>query len=132
MHEVDIRKEIAKEKRKITKALRDAKIQPHKMKTIEATIDNVAMMKVKLDEMRELLIPADPVVEYDNGGGQKGVRENPVFKRYESFFKTYELGIDAIFGILDNEEGAGNDMIDDSLRPKTVLGFVEEKRRDTA
>ena len=119
-----------KEKNNIRKQLRDSKIPAHKMKILEATIDNVALMKAKLDEMREQLITEKAVVEYDNGGGQKGVRENPVFKRYESFFKTYSLGMSAIFAVLKDEEGSEDDKIEDELKPQTVLSFVREKQKE--
>ena len=126
----DIEKAARKEKNKIKKQLREAKISPHKMKIIEPTIDNVALMKAKLDELREQLITEKAVVDYDNGGGQKGVRENPVFKRYESFFKTYSLGMGFIFDILKDEEGDSEGKIDDAIKPKTVLDIVQERQRE--
>lgn len=129
MNREDIEKAARKEKNKIRKQLRDAKIPARKMKILEATIDNVALMKAKLDEMREQLITEQAVVDYDNGGGQKGVRENPVFKRYESFFKTYSLGMGEIFDCLRDEEAA-EDAIDKDLKPQTVLGFVQEKQNE--
>ena len=119
-----------KEKNKIKRQLRDANISPHKMKILEATIDNVALMKAKLDELREQLLTEKAVVDYDNGGGQKGVRENPVFKRYESFFKTYSLGLGTIFAVLRDEEGSADENVDDEIKPQTVLNFVREKQRE--
>lgn len=132
MNREDIEKAARKEKNKIKKQLRDAKISSHKMKIIEPTIDNVALMKAKLDELREQLILEQAVVEYDNGGGQKGVRENPVFKRYESFFKTYSLGMGFIFDILKDEEGDAEDKIDNALKPKTVLDIVQERQKENS
>ena len=129
MNRDEIEAAARKEKNKIKRQLRDAKIPGHKMKILEATIDNVALMKAKLDEMREQLLTEKAVVEYDNGGGQKGVRENPVFKRYESFFKTYSLGMSEIFDCLRDEEA---DPIDDDIKPQTVLGFVQSKQREGA
>lgn len=119
-----------KEKNKIKRQLRDANISPHKMKILEATIDNVALMKAKLDELREQLLTEKAVVDYDNGGGQKGVRENPIFKRYESFFKTYSLGLGTIFAVLRDEEGSADENVDDEIKPQTVLNFVREKQRE--
>ena len=130
MNSDEIRSIARKEKNKIKKQLRNAKIPAHKMKILEATIDNVALMKAKLDELRDQLITEKAVVDYDNGGGQKGVRENPVFKRYESFFKTYSLGMSAIFAVLKDEEGDNDDRIEDEIKPQTVLGFVQEKQKE--
>ncbi len=132
MHRDEIENAAKKEKNKIRKQLRDAKIPVHKMKILEATIDNVALMKAKLDELREQLLEEKAVVDYDNGGGQKGVRENPIFKRYESFYKTYALGMNVIFDCLRDEEGEGEDKIDNDLRPQTVLGFVQDKQRQSS
>lgn len=131
MNQEEIIKAAKKEKNKINKQLRDAKIPEHKKKILEATIENVALMKAKLDEMRDQLITEKAVVDYDNGGGQKGVRENPIFKRYESFFKTYSLGMSEIFDVFRDEEGGKNDNIDDDLRPQTVLGFIQEKQNES-
>ena len=127
MNREDIEKAAKKERNKIRKQLRDAKIPMHKMKILEATIDNVALMKAKLDEMREQLLTEKAVVDYDNGGGQKGVRENPVFKRYESFFKTYSLGMSEIFDCLRDEEGEPDNGIENDLKPKTVLESIQDK-----
>ena len=132
MNRDEIEQAARKEKNKIRKQLRDAKIPAHKMKLIEATIDNVALMKAKLDEMREQLLTEKAMVDYDNGGGQKGVRENPFFKRYESFFKTYTLGMSEIFECLRDEEGASSTGIDTEISPQTVLNFIQEKRRISA
>lgn len=125
----EIIKASRKEKNKIKKLLRESKIPDHKMKILEPTIENVALMKVKLDELRDQMISEKAVVAYDNGGGQKGVRENPVFKRYESFFKTYSLGMSEIFNVFRDEEGRKEDNVDDSLKPQTVLGFIQEKQQ---
>lgn len=130
MNREEIIKASRKEKNKIKKQLRDAKIPGHKMEILEATIDNVALMKAKLDEMRDQLITEKAVVDYDNGGGQKGVRENPIFKRYESFFKTYSLGMSEIFDVFRDEEGGKDDNIDDELKPQTVLDFIQEKHNE--
>lgn len=132
MNRDDITKAARKEKNKINKQLRDAKFPAHKMKILEATIDNVALMKAKLDELREQLITAQAIVDYDNGGGQKGVRENPIFKRYESFFKTYSLGMGVIFDALRDEEGVAEDNIDDSIKPRTVFDIVQERQKEHA
>lgn len=129
MNRDEIIKASRKEKNKIKKLLRESKIPGHKMKILEPTIENVALMKVKLDEMRDQMIEEKAVVAYDNGGGQKGVRENPVFKRYESFFKTYSLGMSEIFNVFRDEEGRKEDNIDESLKPQTVLGYLQEKQQ---
>ena len=68
-------------------------VQKELSSAMNALIENVAWMKVKLDEGRALMEDAPIVIEYDNGGGQKGMRENPLFKGYEALFKTYMSGM---------------------------------------
>lgn len=132
MPEADINKAIRKEKNKINKLLKDTQIPAHKKKILEPVIENVALMKVKLDELKEQIVNEEFMVEYDNGGGQKGIRENPIFKRYESFFKTFMIGMDRIISELPDEiPGSGMATID-GLKPKTVLEQVLENNKNTA
>lgn len=132
MPDVDINKQIRKEKNKINKLLKDTKIPAHKKKVLEPVIENVATMKVKLDELKEQIVHEEFMVEYDNGGGQKGTRENPIFKRYESFFKTFMIGMDRIISELPDEiPGSGMATID-AMKPKTVLEQVIENNKNSA
>ena len=68
---------------------------------------NVSWMKSKLDDARTAIGEDGITVEYDNGGGQTGVRENPAFRAYEALWKTYLSGLDALLKLLP--EGAGED-----------------------
>ena len=90
-------------------------------------IENVAWMKVKLEDARDLIRDADIVVEYDNGGGQRGIRENPLFKGYESLWKSYISGMNQIMDVLPEEKAKEAEEILD--RPKSVLEMVREKHR---
>ena len=51
-------------------------------------------MRIKLDESRQLIRDEGITVPYDNGGGQKGIRENPAFKAYVSLWKAYMSGLE--------------------------------------
>ena len=51
--------------------------------------DDVEFMRRKLAETRRLAEDMPLAVEYDNGGGQSGVRENPVFTAYERMLASY-------------------------------------------
>lgn len=132
MPDVDINKQIRKEKNKINKLLKDTKIPAHKKKVLEPVIENVATMKVKLDELKEQIIHEEFMVEYDNGGGQKGIRENPIFKRYESFFKTFMIGMDRIISELPDEIPGSEMATIDAMKPKTVLEQVIENNKNSA
>lgn len=132
MNEADFDKAVRSERNKLRKLFRDSKIPAHKMKVFEPIIENVALMKVKLDELRDEIAHEDFMVEYDNGGGQKGIRENPKFKRYESFFKTFMIGMSRIIDELPDEISGSEAVKIEGLMPKTVLDQVREKSRGTA
>ena len=119
---------VRKEQRKISREIKKAKISEHKMKVIEPVVINSAFMKVKLDEAREQIKQESITVKYDNGGGQKGIRENPVFKAYEALWKSYMLGMDKILGIIPEEQQAELTAQAEQIKPQTVLDMVREKK----
>lgn len=123
---------VKKEQRKISREIKKAKISDHKMKVIEPVVINSAFMKVKLDEAREQIKDETITVEYDNGGGQKGVRENPVFKAYEALWKSYMLGIDKILSIIPEGEAVDLEVQTEQMKPQTVLDMVREKKKESA
>lgn len=123
---------VRKEQKKIIREIKKAKISEHKMKVIEPVVVNAAFMKVKLDEAREQIKDATITVDYDNGGGQKGVRENPVFKAYEALWKSYMLGMDKILSVIPEEQQQELTAEADQIRPQTVLDMVREKKMDSA
>lgn len=51
--------------------------------------EQVAFMACKLEQEKEILDKQHVVIEYDNGGGQKGVRRNPMFDGYNALMATY-------------------------------------------
>ena len=121
---------VRKEQRRITRELKRANISEHKMKAIESVVINTSFMKVKLDQAREEIKEESITVEYDNGGGQKGIRENPVFKAYEALWKSYFLGMDRILSISPEEQKEDLELEAEQVKPQTVLDFVREKREN--
>ena len=115
----------AKEERKRIKALlKDAGISERRMQMLEPVIENTAWMKAKLDDAREQIKNSNVAIKYDNGGGQKGIRQNPAFKGYESLWRSYMQGMNRILDTLPAEqiESATYEM-----KPKTVLDTIREK-----
>lgn len=123
---------VRKEQRKISREIKKAQISEHKMKVIEPVVLNSAFMKVKLDEAREQIKSETITVKYDNGGGQKGIRENPVFKAYEALWKSYMLGMDKILGIIPEDQPQALAEQAEQIKPQTVLDFVRDKKKDSA
>ena len=62
---------------------------------------SVLFMEDKLEETRKLIKDEPLVIEYNNGGGQSGIRENPSFSSYEKLFATYSKGLDALMKIVN-------------------------------
>ena len=101
-----------------------------KVKFMMPIIENTAWMKVKLDDARELIEDSEIVIEYDNGGGQKGIRENPLFKAYEALWKAYVSGMAQIINILPEEKVQEVEKVVE--KPKTVLELVRDKHKREA
>lgn len=123
---------VLKEFRKMKREIKKAKISEHKMKVIEPVVMNAAFMKVKLEEAREQVKNETITVAYDNGGGQKGVRENPIFKAYEALWKSYMLGMDKILSIIPEQLQQELSSEAEQIRPQTVLDIVRDKNRNSA
>lgn len=93
-------------------------------------IENTSWMKVKLDEAREKIKTSSVVIPYDNGGGQTGLRENPLFKGYESLFKSYMGGLKQIMDAMPEQ---AFDVKEAELeKPKTMLELVRSKHKKEA
>lgn len=118
------------ESERLKSILSDAGISDKRINALEPIIENTAWMKVKLDETRELIKTSNVVIPYDNGGGQKGLRENPLFKGYESLWKSYMSGMGRILDCFPSERIEKEAEIVES--PKTVLELVRSKHRKEA
>lgn len=128
-----IRKLAASESRKIVKMLRENEVPETKIKCLKSVIDNVAWMKVELDTAREEIETGDNssiIIRYDNGGGQNGLRENPLFKGYESLWKSYISGMDKILRALPAKTAAVETKKD--TKPRTILELVRDKHKKEA
>lgn len=130
MNEVDQKKRVRKEQRRITNLLKAAGVSEQSIKLREAMIGNVSWMKIKLDDAREAIKTSNIVISYDNGGGQKGIRENPLFKGYENLWRSYMNGMNSILNALP--ESAADIKAKESEKPKTMLELVRNKHKKEA
>ena len=115
---------------RIVDILREYEVSEKKIKALESIIVNTAWMKVKLDDARDGAKTSNVVIPYDNGGGQKGLRENPIFKGYESLWKSYMSGMCKILECFPEEQARAS--VDTAENPKTVLELVRNKHRKQA
>lgn len=115
---------------RLKRLLFDFGIEENRIELLDPLIQNTAWMKVKLEEAREAIKTSNVVIPYDNGGGQTGLRENPLFKGYESLFKSYMSGMRVILDNLPPQaEGVRKEEIE---KPKTMLELVRDKHRKEA
>ena len=63
--------------------------------------ESVVFMAKKLEEARKTLKDEPLVIEYDNGGGQCGIRENPHFTAYEHLLTAYNKALRQLTEIVE-------------------------------
>lgn len=105
-------------------------IEPSMMDMLAPVLENLAWMRVRLEDTRAIIKTSSVVIPYDNGGGQSGLRENPAFKGYESLWKSYMSGLGKILDMLP--KSAEKIAVSEEEKPKTVLELVRGKHRKEA
>lgn len=125
MADAELRARAEQEQNRITRILNDAGISKRRMQTLAPIIENVSWMRAKLDDSRSLIKNSNIVVPYDNGGGQKGIRENPAFKGYEALWKAYMQGMNRILDTLPPD--AIQEATETEIKPATVLDTIRGK-----
>ncbi len=63
---------------------------------LSALESQAAFMREALNKQKTVLEYQPFVVEYDNGGGQTGTKENPEWTAYEKLLKAYHATLRAI------------------------------------
>lgn len=121
---------VYEEKQRLTALLFDCGISDRRMKAMLSVVENIAWMRIKLDDTRDMIKDSTVAIPYDNGGGQTGIRENPLFKGYQSLFASYLKGMTMVMDCLPAE--AENADQNGPEKPKTVLELVRNKHRKEA
>ena len=86
---------------------------------------DIGWMRAHLNKAREEIGEESLTVEYDNGGGQSGIRENPAFRAYESLWKAYMAGMDRILAALPEEDAEK----EKAAQAENVLDILMAKKR---
>ena len=94
---------IKAEHRRLEALLDRAGVPQQRRDVLAPVIDNMAWQRAKLDEAREEMQDANIVCHYDNGGGQSGERENPIFKAYVNLWRAYMIGLEKYTSYLPKE-----------------------------
>ena len=126
MDEAEIRARAEEEEKRILDLLEEIGISDKRMKLLRPIVTNTAWMKAKLDDAREAIKNSNIVITYDNGGGQRGIRENPLFKGYESLWRSYMAGMGKILDSLPQEQ---IEQASEVEKPATMLELVRNKHR---
>lgn len=123
---------IKSEKTRIKRLLKESGTSDARMKMLEPVIENVAWMKIKLDQAREKIKTSGIVMPYDNGGGQTGIRENPAFKGYEALWKSYMAGMSKLLETMPPEVIEAEEETEKEQAPVTVLELIRTKHKKEA
>ena len=118
------------EAERLRSLLFDCGVDEKRIELIQTLIENTAWMKAKLDDAQRAIKTSSVCVPYDNGGGQTGIRENPLFKGYEGLFKSYMAGMKVILSTLPPQAEAVRKQ--EIEKPKTMLELVRDKHRKEA
>ena len=121
------KRKVTQEHKRLEALLDRADVPQQQRDALAPVIDNMAWQRVKLDEAREAMKNASLVCHYDNGGGQTGERENPIFKAYINLWRAYMVGLEKFTSYLPKElqdEAAGSHT--------NVLELVKNMKRGTA
>lgn len=115
------------EAERLRSLLFDCGVSENYIALLDTVIENTAYMKVKLDDARLKIASSSVVIPYDNGGGQTGIRENPLFKGYEALFKSYMAGMKQILDVLPPSAEAVRQS--ETEKPQTILELVKAKKK---
>lgn len=105
-------------------------ISDKRKKLLAPIIENTAFMKVKLEEAQKMVKETSVVIQYDNGGGQKGIRENPIFKGYEALWKSYMSGMNILINALPPE--VAKEEKTKATEVRTMLEVVRDRHKKQA
>lgn len=78
------------------------------------------VMADKLKEAAKRLPDEKLIIEYDNGGGQKGTRENPFFPAYEKLLAAYTKTVAALEQLGEGAPEVETNL--DSIRARFKVG----------
>lgn len=86
------------------------KVDPRLKPQAEILAKQVLEMAKKLEEARKQMKDEPLIVEYDNGGGQTGTRENPFYPAYERLLASFSKSLTTLIGMLgeDSQEAASS------------------------
>lgn len=79
-------------------------ISEDKAGLVKELIQNAAYSAVTLRELQKNITEMGAVMEYNNGGGQKGIRISPALQAYNKLLATYNTTVKQLVGLLPKSE----------------------------
>lgn len=126
MDSTELKRVAEAEKKRLRRVLEEAYVSEARRKVLQPVIENTAWMFAKLEDARATIKTSQVAIPYDNGGGQTGIRENPLFKGYTALWKSYMLGMGRILDALPAEVRV-IEQEQEEMRPQTVLTMIRAK-----
>lgn len=127
MAETQIEKRAGRERARIVRLIRASGVEEDVIALARPVIENTAWMAVKLDDARQTIAESHVAISYDNGGGQRGIRENPLFRGYEALWKSYIAGVRQIIELMP--ERASETAQVENTKSATVLSMIQARRK---
>ena len=120
----ELRRQAYRERNRLLKLVKAS--SPERAQVLRPLCENVGWMKARLDMAREEIGEAKLTIEYQHGGGQSGVTENPVFRAYEALFRSYISGLGKLLDALPPAVAAAAAAKEPK---KTQLALIYERRK---
>lgn len=132
LSEIKTKTAAEEEFKRIKSLLENEEVSEIRILMLTPVIENTAWMKAKLDDAREQIRGSSIVVPYNNGGGQKGLRENPLFKGYENLWRCYVAGMSKILEAIPPEIAKAEMKKEEPKAPATILDIVRDRHKKEA
>lgn len=116
-HAEQTKRLVESKRRELEKLMAD--VDEKKRKAAKPLVQNAAFMYVKLNQLMNELMGSSPVIPYDNGGGQSGLREHPGFSAYNKLFGSFSKCVKQLIDLLPSGSAAGDEL----------LSYLEETRQ---
>lgn len=120
----ELRRQAYRERNRLLKLVKTS--SPERAQVLRPLCENVGWMKARLDMAREEIGEAGLTIEYQHGGGQSGVTENPALRAYEALFRAYISGLGKLLDELPPATAAAAAAKEPK---KTQLALIYERRK---
>ena len=94
---------VTRERKRLEAILDSANVPQQKREALAVVVENIAFQRCKLEETRGLIMHDFIISHYDNGGGQRGLQVNPMYKAYIDLWRAYMIGMEKFTSYLPKD-----------------------------